>query len=92
MIAQFREHTAETHLEWVKGHSGNQGNEGANKLAGEASRRPQPDIVDLTIPPELKVRGAKLKTMIQATAYKIIQKIKRQGHTYQEKLDRHGTA
>ncbi|KAF8912565.1 hypothetical protein CPB85DRAFT_1220060, partial [Mucidula mucida] len=92
MIARFRERTAETHLEWVKGHSGDHGNDGADKLAGEASRRQEPDIVDLTIPPELKVRGAKLKALTQATAYKMIRKLKMQSDTYQEKLDRRGTA
>ncbi|KAF8869204.1 hypothetical protein CPB85DRAFT_1241638 [Mucidula mucida] len=91
MIARFRARTADTHLEWVKGHSGDRGNEGADELAGSASRRDIPDIVDLTIPPELWMRGAKLKALTQTSAYKIIRKWKMQSDTYQEKLDRKRT-
>lgn len=78
-------------LRWVKGHSGDPGNEGADRLARIASEKMDPDIVDLTIPPGLRVRGAKLAAMTRSKAYRIIRKIKMQTETYQEKLDRRDT-
>ncbi|PBK95019.1 hypothetical protein ARMGADRAFT_882886, partial [Armillaria gallica] len=66
--------TAITRLRWVKGHSGDPGNEGANQLARFANKKKDPDLIDLTAPPELRTQGAKLKVMTQAMAYKIIRK------------------
>ncbi|KAK0471380.1 hypothetical protein IW261DRAFT_1553545 [Armillaria novae-zelandiae] len=91
MIARFRARGAPTRLIWVKGHSGNPGNEGADKLAGLASRRQNVDLVDTTIPPELRTRGAKLSALTQATSYEIIRQLKQQTNEYQDKLDRKGT-
>lgn len=90
-VARFRACTTKTILRWVKGYSGNPGNEGADRLAGIASAKTTPDMIDLTIPPELRTRGAKLAAMMQATAYKIIRRIKMQTDAYQDKLDRRGT-
>ncbi|KAK0432570.1 hypothetical protein EV421DRAFT_2000587 [Armillaria borealis] len=90
-IARFRACTAPTKLRWVKGHSGNPGNEGADRLAGIVSEMITPDMVDLTIPPELRTRGTKLAAMTQSTAYKIIRKLKMQEGAYQNKLDRRDT-
>ncbi|PBK94269.1 hypothetical protein ARMGADRAFT_1029410 [Armillaria gallica] len=72
-------------------HSGNPGNEGADQLARIASEKTVPDLIDLTIPPELRTQGAKLAAMTQAMAYKIIRKMKMQMETYQDKLDRRDT-
>lgn len=80
-----------TRLRWVKGHSRDPGNEGADQLAGIASGKTDPDIIDLTIPPELKTQGAKLPAMTQSTAYRKIRKIKIQNGNYQDKLDRRDT-
>lgn len=91
MVARYRERRARTILRWVKGHSGNEGNDGADALAGLASARPVPDIVDTTMPEGLRVRGAKLAALSQASAYMIIMALKRRGVRYAEQLDRRGT-
>ncbi|KAK0468577.1 hypothetical protein IW261DRAFT_1346029, partial [Armillaria novae-zelandiae] len=91
MIMRFRTQSTATRLVWVKGHSGNLENEGADKLAGIVSVREETDLVDLTIPPELQTHGAKLEAMTQAKAYKIIRKIHHEENVYQNKLDRWNT-
>ncbi|KAK0470844.1 hypothetical protein IW261DRAFT_1553664 [Armillaria novae-zelandiae] len=90
-IARFRACTMPTRLRWVKGHSGDPGNDGADCLARAATEKDAPDIVDLTIPPVLKMRGARLVALTQTMAYKIIRKIKVQAEPYQAKLDRNNT-
>jgi ribonuclease HI len=66
----LRRRTATTHFKWVKGHNGNQGNEGSDALAKEGAQKAIPDILDLSIPKEFDVQGAKLCTITQAIAYK----------------------
>ncbi len=53
--------------------------------------REETDIVDLTIPPELRTHGAKLEAMTQAKVYEIIRKIYHKKDVYQNKLDRWDT-
>lgn len=91
-IARFCARTTVTRLRWVKGHSRDPGNEGADRLARIASEKADPDIVDLIIPPELRVRGAKFAAMTQSKAYRIARMIKMQTEAYQDKLDRGPTA
>ncbi|KAK0476382.1 hypothetical protein IW261DRAFT_1317388, partial [Armillaria novae-zelandiae] len=76
---------------WVKDHSGNLGNEGTDRLTGLASIWKDTDLVDTTIPPELRTRGAKLSMLTQATAYEIMRKLKQQSNEYQDKIDRIST-
>ncbi|KAJ3738034.1 hypothetical protein EV360DRAFT_58497, partial [Lentinula raphanica] len=71
-IASFRLRPTQTRMIWVKGHNGHERNEGADKLAGEAVKKDRASFVNLKIPPELLVTGAKLSSITQATAYKAI--------------------
>jgi len=57
-------------MQWVKGHNRNEGNEGSNALAKQGTNKQQPDLLNLDIPKELDIQGAKLSTLTQATAYK----------------------
>jgi ribonuclease HI len=66
----LRRRTATSHFKWVKGHSGDQGNEGSDTLAKEGAQKARPDNLDLSIPKEFDVQGAKLSTITQAIAYK----------------------
>ena len=66
----LRKRTAPTTLKWVKGHEGDQGNEESNKLAKEGASKEIPDILDLEVPINFDLQGAKLSTLTQAIAYR----------------------
>ena len=66
----LKRRSATTHFKWIKGHSGDQGNEGSDTLAKEGAQKAIPDDLDLSIPGEFDIQGAKLSTMTQAIAYK----------------------
>ena len=72
----LRRRTATTCFKWVKGHSGDHGNEESDKLAKEGARKVIPDDLDLQVPAEFIVQGAKLSAMTQALAYRAIRTIK----------------
>jgi ribonuclease HI len=90
-VAKLRERKAETVLSWVKGHSGDVGNEAADILAGEGSRKPDEDVIVDTADAALLLPGAKLKAMTQSLAYKIIRKIKMDKPSYKALLERRAT-
>jgi ribonuclease HI len=90
-VACIRTRKARTSFVWVKGHSGNTGNEGADKLAGAGCRKDQPDLINMQLPKNLILPGAKLNAMTQSLAYKIIRQRKMKTDTYQEALDRKAT-
>ena len=66
----LKRRTAKTTFRWTKGHNGTQGNEESDRLAKRGANKTQPDVLDLEIPPEFDIQGAKLATLTQAKAYK----------------------
>ena len=73
----LRRRSATTKFKWVKGHSGNLGNDESDQLAKEGAQKDAPDNIDLQTPAEFNVQGAKLSAMTQALAYKGIRQKKK---------------
>jgi len=73
ITAWIRSRRGATTLRWTKGHNGCEGNEGADKLAGEGAKKPLAIDADLLrAPPNLTATGAKLASLEQRDFYKII--------------------
>ena len=73
ITAWMRWRNARTRFRWVKGHSGNRGNEGADKLAGEGAKKPLPEQPDTPEHPQNQLaRGAKICKLEQRDFYKIL--------------------
>jgi len=73
----MRYRSARTTLQWVKGHNVVQGNEGGDTLVKQGANKRVPDPLNLEIPKEFDVQGARLSTLMQATAYRGILERKR---------------
>jgi ribonuclease HI len=65
----LKQRTATTHFKWVKGHNGNHGNDESDALAKRGADKEIPDELDLTIPMEFDIQGAKMSTLTQSTTY-----------------------
>ena len=61
--------SAETAFQWIKGHNGDPRNEGSDELARNGALKERADEINLEIPREFDLQGAKLKTLTQALAY-----------------------
>ncbi|KAJ7122676.1 hypothetical protein C8R43DRAFT_1099003 [Mycena crocata] len=90
-LSNLRQREATTSFTWVKAHNGEDGNEAADALAAEGSAITTPDAMDVSANPIYVLPGAKLQTMTQSSAYKIIRKIKMNRESYQAKLARKAT-
>jgi ribonuclease HI len=66
----LKRRTATTHFQWVKGHEGTLGNEESDRLAKEGARKTLPDPLELTVPKEFDLQGARLPALTQSLAYK----------------------
>jgi len=66
----MRHRSAKTSMQWVKGHNGNPGNEGSNALAKQGVNKRLPDPLNLDVPEDFNIQGAKLQTLTQSTTYK----------------------
>jgi ribonuclease HI len=73
----LKKRSAKTSFMWTKGHAGDPGNEGSDQLAKEGAAKEEADILDLSIPEEFDLQGAKLATLSQSTAYKGIKERKK---------------
>ena len=77
----MRHRSAKTTMQWIKGHDGNPGNEASDALAKQGANKRLPDPLNLKIPEEYDIQGARLPTLTQATAYKGI--LERKQHELQ---------
>jgi ribonuclease HI len=65
----LRRCTAPTFFKGVKGHEGIERNEQSDRLAKEGAPNPTPHDLDLSVPNNFNVQGAKLSSLTQAIAY-----------------------
>ncbi|KAL1687968.1 hypothetical protein GGG16DRAFT_61001 [Schizophyllum commune] len=70
LVGQIRARTAPTYIEKVKGHSGDVGNDGADREAAAGAAKDEVLTMDLSVQPHLSIHGAQLQSITQALAVK----------------------
>ncbi|KAG8961034.1 hypothetical protein FRC00_013466 [Tulasnella sp. 408] len=76
-LYEVRTRTAETKITKVLAHSGIHGNEMADELAKSGAEMPEPELLDIEVPREWNVNGAKMSSMTFALAYDWIRSSKK---------------
>lgn len=76
ILAHLRTRKGETYFIKVKGHSGDTGNDGADKLADIGAEKDNSDDIDLSIPENYEIEGAQFSIMTQADLYRGIREKK----------------
>ncbi len=71
-IARLRMRSAHTLFKWVRGHDGHPGNEAADELAARGREKVTGEYLDITVPAQYRVTGAKLQAMTQKLVYRAI--------------------
>jgi len=71
LVYLLRKKSGTTEFKWVKGHSGIEGNEKADKLA-DKGRTAEDKYNPIEVPKSFQITGARLQTLTQAQAYKLI--------------------
>jgi ribonuclease HI/exonuclease III len=70
----LRRRTATTEFQWVKAHDGEEGNEAVDKEAKRGAELTARYKLRLKIPEMFQVKGARLQTLTQAQAYRLVLK------------------
>jgi ribonuclease HI len=72
----LRRRTATTEFQWVKAHNGEEGNEVADREAKKGAELKSQYKLRLNIPKVFQVKGARLQTLTQAQAYRLVLRTK----------------
>ncbi|KAI0779131.1 hypothetical protein BC629DRAFT_1289949 [Irpex lacteus] len=70
IVSWARSRAATTTFQWIKGHSGDEGNEKADRLAAEGAALPLPQSRDLGTKQQFLPGGAQLSALTQADIYR----------------------